>query len=618
MSYNLGKRVYAENLITPVIGSSTNPVQTIYRASTDVYENDLKFVESSSGDTRLKIKTDGHLAVSEDIEFHSGADVEAINTKLFSIGLDDSGDQNFVIRDDQANQDRMTINKSTGEVTFSGHVNLPIGFETTLTNTETLALLNGTVAAQPLPDAIYAGTQKTIVANTLALSSDLNWKPIISSSGNNGVSVTPYGQNKIIGLQHFPSEDPDHIYAISDSTTLKDNTRVNYFFKINRFTNDYINVFDSVLPARDGFTSTVYDMDKYTDNLVIGGQFTSWSDGSPNARIVGFNITNQTFFEFDDLVSGNNGLNNGVYAVKAEGTSNIWVGGSFTAFDASGNAHKFAKFDLNSNTWTNLVSPFGIEGFDNDVFAIAIYGSKIYVAGEFTSFHGGVGGSVDRIAVYDYATNTYSALIDGTKTGLNNKVWSLEVVGDRLIVGGDFTGYTGGDLTVLSGFTTWDITNGSWVESTGTPFVIPHRSIRCLKTFDNSNVYVGGGFGEITTSPIIDADFIAKYDVVNDSWESLTDSSGVTGVTFNGLVYVPPAYVRDVVEIGDSVFVAGYFNNLTNLTLANGIAKFDYSIAPLTISGNLFENGVSIATKGIDTVGGSFDVIWNGSVWFVK
>jgi hypothetical protein len=79
----------------------------IHRASTDRYANDLKFVESKSNETRLVIRKDGHLAVSQDVEFYSGTDITN-SVKLFSVGLDSTG-LKFVIRDEVAGVDRISI-----------------------------------------------------------------------------------------------------------------------------------------------------------------------------------------------------------------------------------------------------------------------------------------------------------------------------------------------------------------------------------------------------------------------------------------------------------------------------------------------------------------------------
>ena len=114
MSSSLGKQAICDQLLVSVLGSNTTPVQTIHRASTDIFQNDLNFVENDSGETRLIIRTDGHLAVSQDVEFYDGTNL-ATGTKRYSVGLNEAGDK-FVIRDEVAGVDRISID-SEGHIT---------------------------------------------------------------------------------------------------------------------------------------------------------------------------------------------------------------------------------------------------------------------------------------------------------------------------------------------------------------------------------------------------------------------------------------------------------------------------------------------------------------------
>ena len=104
---SLGQTATTDTLYVNTLGSSSKPVHTIHRASEDHYQNDLKFIEQGTNETRLSIATDGHLKIQQDLELYDGP----INTgtKRFSIGLDSSGN-NFVIRDEVANEDVFVIN----------------------------------------------------------------------------------------------------------------------------------------------------------------------------------------------------------------------------------------------------------------------------------------------------------------------------------------------------------------------------------------------------------------------------------------------------------------------------------------------------------------------------
>ena len=102
MSTSLGTEAHCDTLVVRELGSSSNPVETIHRASTDRYQNDLNWVDADTGHTRLRLKEDGHLQCVEDIEFFSGP---SINTgiKKYSIGLN-SDNSKFQIVNETTNQ----------------------------------------------------------------------------------------------------------------------------------------------------------------------------------------------------------------------------------------------------------------------------------------------------------------------------------------------------------------------------------------------------------------------------------------------------------------------------------------------------------------------------------
>ena len=147
MSSSLGKQAICDQLLVKEIGSLTTPVETIHRASTDIYQNDLKFVENASGETRLIIRTDGHLAVSQDVEFYGGTNINT-GTKRYSVGLNEAGDK-FVIRDEAAGVDRLSIDsegKITGLENASGvqvALNTTSGLSISTTVLDTFALAAG-------------------------------------------------------------------------------------------------------------------------------------------------------------------------------------------------------------------------------------------------------------------------------------------------------------------------------------------------------------------------------------------------------------------------------------------------------------------------------------------
>jgi hypothetical protein len=83
---------------------------------------------------------------------------------------------------------------------------------------------------------------------------------------------------------------------------------------------------------------------------------------------------------------------------------------------------------------------------NNDVRALAVSDSDLYVGGKFTRTGDGTLNNLGRIAHYDTTAGTWNAL---PNQGLNNDVRALAVVGSGLYVGGDFTQTGDGSLTNL-------------------------------------------------------------------------------------------------------------------------------------------------------------------------
>ena len=106
---SLGSFASSTVIVCEQLGSRGKPVRDFFRASTDYYENDLNWVDTETGETRLRLKEDGHLQISQDVEFYDGQDINT-STKRFSIGLDSGG--NFVIRDEIQGVDRLKIDAS--------------------------------------------------------------------------------------------------------------------------------------------------------------------------------------------------------------------------------------------------------------------------------------------------------------------------------------------------------------------------------------------------------------------------------------------------------------------------------------------------------------------------
>ena len=170
---------------------------------------------------------------------------------------------------------------------------------------------------------------------------------------------------------------------------------------------------------------TVNAFTEYDDDLIIGGTFIDFVDGS------GDNITSFTGMDGSSLGSG---INGSVYALTVLNDKLI-AGGYFSS--AGGvNVSNIAAWD--GSTWAPLGS-----GLNGAVKALAVLNGRLYAGGEFTSSGG--------------TTAKYIAAWDGSAwkslgSGMDGSVNSLTTFDNKLIAGGGFT--TAGGITV-HGIASW-------------------------------------------------------------------------------------------------------------------------------------------------------------------
>lgn len=147
------------------------------------------------------------------------------------------------------------------------------------------------------------------------------------------------------------------------------------------------------------------------------------------------------------------GLNGGGNAIAVAPNGDVYVGGNFTSAGGVA-AYYVAKWD--GIAWSSLGA---LNGFNaNGVLEISISkdGLTAYMGGTFTSENGGPASTLLRVAKYDVATNTFSAM----GSGFNATVTGIAISPNSGVV------YAAGNFT-LSGSTTMSYVsrwNGSaWV-----------------------------------------------------------------------------------------------------------------------------------------------------------
>jgi hypothetical protein len=325
-------------------------------------------------------------------------------------------------------------------------------------------------------------------------------------------------------------------------------------------------------PSVDRNVTTV--IDDGAGGWFVGGQF-SYVGGLPRARLVHI---------LPDLTVDPNfapGFNNNVNALALDGT-NLYVGGTFTAITNGGatlTRTRFAVLDPATGAARSLVAD---PGFNNTVNALAVRNGVIYVGGTFdqVTYPPDSFSFRTRFAGIDAVTGFPTTL----EPEVDNTVNTIAVEGDRLFLGGTFTAVGG-----LPRFRIASINlPGEFVE----PWE-PQLSGQVFALLPTNGVlYVGGGFTSLTNAGGV---------TVRSNFVALDLATGAPGP----LAPNPTGNVRALALDGGELFLGGDFQTIGagldrrrmgSLDLATGaISDFDPDVGSgvfgLTVRSNFVYAG---------------------------
>lgn len=146
-----------------------------------------------------------------------------------------------------------------------------------------------------------------------------------------------------------------------------------------------------------------------------------------------------------------------ISAVAHHTSGAIFLGGNFTL--SSGSASGATNIVAYKNGALAGLADSGLRGA---VTSLALDGDRLFVGGAFA----GSSGTQSRgVIIYDVANDRWTAL----GGGVDGAVASIAASGGRVQIAGNFTGTrsSSGNANAAGGLATWDVGNGTWVNSGG-------------------------------------------------------------------------------------------------------------------------------------------------------
>jgi hypothetical protein len=255
-------------------------------------------------------------------------------------------------------------------------------------------------------------------------------------------------------------------------------------------------------PANNGFDGGVQALAGFGNAVYVGGYFGAYRGGGFGtvARIAKLDTTTGAIdTTFSPVGAGFNGFNGPVFGLAVNATD-VYVAGSFTAYRSIANsANNIAKLDRSTGVLDTTFSPNGAtaNGFDNRVDAIAINATDVYVGGFFKSYRG-VASSANYVAKLNLTTGAIDTTFSppgATTNGFDGNVYAIAINATDVYVGGQFGSYKGALLNAKH-IAKLNLTTGV-IDTTFSPlgmnangFDLPVNALALTAT----SVYAGGSF----------------------------------------------------------------------------------------------------------------------------
>ncbi|KKM17018.1 hypothetical protein LCGC14_1679990 [marine sediment metagenome] len=235
--------------------------------------------------------------------------------------------------------------------------------------------------------------------------------------------------------------------------------------------------------------------------VYVGGDFTS-IDGVPAIRIAAYEIEADTWSE----IGQDDGLDDTVRAIAIDRNGDLYIGGNFADSELGTiTLNIVAFYDVSMDTFVPMGFGPGLEMSTGNgvVYAIEmdLDGLTPMIGGLFDREPGGAAGDLDRVATYDFDTNSFDE--PGTDGTSADTVRGIALAPDgRFYIGGPFTNVGVVDARNVAVYTRED-----WLPlgQAGDGVVGVNKIVRTVKVDERGRAYFGGSFGALT-----DAEFAKR------------------------------------------------------------------------------------------------------------
>ncbi len=261
------------------------------------------------------------------------------------------------------------------------------------------------------------------------------------------------------------------------------------------------------------------------NNLYAGGNFSNAAGVATADYVAEWNGSTWSGLGSNGL--GDGAINKVVFTLAVSG-SHLYVGGAFGNVAGVSTADYLAEWD--GTTWSGLGSNGAGDGALNyPVLALAVSGSNLYVGGYFTNAAGIA--TADYVALWHTTVLgggrhnfIWSALgSNGAGDGaLNQEVRALAVSGSNLYVGGAFTNAAG--MLTADNIAEWNGSAWSALGSNGAGDGAIDDSVDALAV-SGSDLYVSGLFSD--AAGIATADLVAEWN--GSAWSALGSNGSGDG-----------------------------------------------------------------------------------------